>query len=204
MQLYVCAKDNGASRARHSVRPALCAHNESRDRIAIPCVAINRHPAGVARTGCHPGQIGAWCSWIPVYAAPDKVAGLARPPRRIARDGLRVQPRVLRRDVGCEARLTLRHLPRGLTEIYFHLATRDGFENCGQAIDTPTNSRADGSQVIALTHQPDATLCGYSGCYYATAYQGDNRPPGTRLSRRQCLRDRAASGRPDAAGPWCR
>jgi len=59
----------------------------------------------------------------------------------------------------------MRHLPDGLTEIYFHLATRDGFENCAKGYryaDELTALMAP--DVIALTRQPDVTLGGYSDC----------------------------------------
>jgi chitin disaccharide deacetylase len=57
----------------------------------------------------------------------------------------------------------LRHLPDGLTEIYFHPATHDDFQNCAHgyryadelaALIDPKN--------IALTRRSDVALGGYS------------------------------------------
>jgi hopanoid biosynthesis associated protein HpnK len=57
----------------------------------------------------------------------------------------------------------IRLLPDGLTEIYLHPATRDGFENCAQGyryVDELTALMDP--HVIALTRRLDVTLGGYS------------------------------------------
>jgi hopanoid biosynthesis associated protein HpnK len=57
----------------------------------------------------------------------------------------------------------IRHLPSGLTEIYLHPATRDGFENCAPGYRYADELAAlMDPNVIALTRQPDVTLGGYS------------------------------------------
>jgi predicted glycoside hydrolase/deacetylase ChbG (UPF0249 family) len=57
----------------------------------------------------------------------------------------------------------LSHLPAGSTEIYFHPATRDGFENCAPGYRYADELAAlINPDVIASARRPDVALGGYS------------------------------------------
>jgi hypothetical protein len=88
--------------------------------------------------------------------------------RRVRRAGLRAPDHVIGlawSGAMSRARLcgVLPRLPRGLTEIYFHPATRDGFDD-----SVPDYRYADelaaltDPDVIALTRRPDVMLGGFS------------------------------------------
>jgi hopanoid biosynthesis associated protein HpnK len=88
--------------------------------------------------------------------------------RRARRAGLRVPDHVFGvawSGAMSAARLgrLIPHLPRGLTEIYFHPATRDGFEDCapGYRYADELTALTD-PHVIALMRRPDVTLGGFS------------------------------------------
>jgi len=88
--------------------------------------------------------------------------------RRVRRAGLRAPDSVFGlawSGAMSAARLgrLIRRLPAGLTEIYLHPATRDGFENCAPGYRYADELAAlMDPKVIALTRQPDVTLGGYS------------------------------------------
>jgi chitin disaccharide deacetylase len=55
------------------------------------------------------------------------------------------------------------HLPRGLTEIYLHPATRDGFDDSAPGYRYADELAAlTDPDVIALTRRPDVALGGFS------------------------------------------
>jgi chitin disaccharide deacetylase len=57
----------------------------------------------------------------------------------------------------------MRRLPDGLTEIYFHPATRDGFDGCAPGYRYADELAAlTDKDVIALTRRPQVTLGGYA------------------------------------------
>ena len=57
----------------------------------------------------------------------------------------------------------LRHLPAGSTEIYFHPATRDDFENCARGYRYADELAAlINPSIVGLVRRPDVALGGYS------------------------------------------
>jgi len=137
--------------------------------IANEIIAIGRcHGIGALRVPHEPAAVLAevepGARGFPGYVAP-WTRLLAR---RVRRAGLRAPDWVFGlawSGAMSAARLgrLMRHLPSGLTEIYLHPATRDGFENCAPGYRYADELAAlMDLKVIALTRQPDVTLGGYS------------------------------------------
>jgi hypothetical protein len=94
--------------------------------------------------------------WLRLLAVRARHAGLRAPDRvfGLAWSGAMSAARLGR---------LITHLPRGLTEIYFHPATRDGFDGCAPGYRYADELAAlTDPRVIALTRRPDVTLGGFS------------------------------------------
>jgi predicted glycoside hydrolase/deacetylase ChbG (UPF0249 family) len=129
-------------------------------RYGMRALRVPHEPAAILAqvepgTQRFPGYIAPWTRLLAGRVrraglrAPDCVFGLAW-------SGAMSAPRLGR---------LIHHLPGGLTEIYLHPATRDGFENCAQGYRyTDELTGLMDPHVIALTRRPDVTLGGYSDC----------------------------------------
>jgi hopanoid biosynthesis associated protein HpnK len=127
-------------------------------RYGLRALRVPHEPAAIV-TDVEPGARG-----FPAFVAP-WTRLLAR---RTRRAGLRAPDHVFGlawSGAMSAARLggLLPRLPAGLTEIYFHPATRDGFEDSAPGYRYADELAAlTDPHVIALTRRPDVTLGGFS------------------------------------------